>query len=333
MDDLISVIVPVYNVENYLGTCIESILAQTYRTLEIILVNDGSTDASESIMKKYALSDERIYCISQENGGLSAARNRGLKAAKGEYVVFADADDFMESDMIASLYQMMEQQVSVTACGYYCVDGQGEKLPQNVPFKEEFPGEGIYDEKAFWKMYFEKSCIYPVVAWNKLFCRNILTGLAFPEGKYHEDEFFINLLWRNQFLIKCTPRKLYDYRIRENSITSKISAERILDQMEAFTERLGYFADRRMYDEFFLMFDRMLVILQGLIQMEKEEGKKCITDLIHRFQRTVVRAVFFPVGFRLRAKAIVFGFFGRHYFAIRAVCFRVKANSPGSNGD
>lgn len=317
MDDLISVIVPVYNVEDYLGTCIESILAQTYHTLEIILVNDGSTDASESIMKKYALSDERIYCISQENSGLSAARNKGIQAAKGEYIIFVDADDFMECDMIASLHQMMEQQVSVTACGYYCVDEQGKRLPQNVPFKEEFPGEGIYDEKAFWKMYFEKSCIYPVVAWNKLFRRDILTGLAFPEGKYHEDEFFTNLLWKNQFLIKCTPRKLYDYRIRENSITSTISIKRILDQMEAFMERLGYFADKGMYDEHFLLLDRMLVILQKLIQMEKEKGRKCITGMLHRFQRTAVRAVFFPVGFRLRTKVFVFGIFGRHYFAIR----------------
>lgn len=126
---LISVIIPVYNVEKYLSRCIDSVMEQTYKYLQVILIDDGSTDCSGQICENYAAKDVRIHVIHQKNQGVSAARNKGLDTAKGEYVTFVDSDDFISKDMIERLYDgLIKLEVSYIGCGYNHIDENGNIL-------------------------------------------------------------------------------------------------------------------------------------------------------------------------------------------------------------
>lgn len=230
MNEKISVIIPVYNVAIYLRKCIESVIAQTYKELEIIIVDDGSTDDSSKICDEYAQNDSRIIVIHQKNGGLSAARNRGLDEASGKYISFVDADDYIEKEMFELLLNRMTVDKSnLVICDYYYVDEQGNNVKQEQlnPLKDEC----ITKEKAF--EYLTRYGGYYGIACSKLYRRELFLDLRFPLGKKYEDTFVIHeTLWKCD-KISHISQKLYNYVQRNGSIMSEPFSIRSMDYGDA----------------------------------------------------------------------------------------------------
>ncbi len=231
---MISVVVPVYNVENYIAKCVESIMAQTYRDIEIILVDDGSTDASGKICDKYAQMDERIRVIHKKNGGLSDARNVALDVARGQQITFIDGDDYIHPQMLELLWETLNRQnADIVSCRFRMVSEE-EKVSY-----EELPGDiktQVYNRDEAISNLDE---IY-VIACCKLYRAELFGELRYPRGKYHEDEYMIHKLLYASETIVSVDAQLYYYVQRSGSITSDINWQKLEDAMGAFEERLSF---------------------------------------------------------------------------------------------
>lgn len=245
-DVLISIIVPVYNVEKYLEMCVDSIITQTYSNLEIILVDDGSTDKSGEICDVYAEKDRRIQVIHKENGGLSDARNAGLEIACGEYIGFVDSDDYIESDMFEQMFRQCEDKGAQMSCVRYDEVGEGaDTVPQadgNVKIltsKQYLKNILIGNEDDFSN--------YHVM--ERLYHKKILEGLRFTVGKCFEDILFSTKAILNAKNCIYINKICYHYRIREGSITHSapeavIERRWITDQMQQERESVDYMLSR-----------------------------------------------------------------------------------------
>lgn len=241
--ELISVIVPVYNIEAYVEKGIKSILAQTYDNLEIIIINDGATDNSGNICHSLALIDSRIHIIDQENAGLSAARNTGLRIARGAYIAFVDGDDNIDERMYEKLYNRLIQDKSDLAlCNIRYVDENGNHLDKN---RHDLKNE-ILCEEAFWKGYYGKFQIPYVVSWNKLYRREIFKDIEFDMGRIHEDEFILHKIISQCKRISVIGDPLYNYVQRAGSIMGASYNVQRLQAIEAFNLRLNYFSQREL---------------------------------------------------------------------------------------
>ena len=244
MDDLISIIVPVYNVNKYLRTCLDSIRKQTYTNIEVILVDDGSSDGSQKTCDEYTHIDERFICIHKKNGGLSDARNEGIKLASGKYGMLVDSDDYIHRESVRILYQNLISADADMAIGNY----------RRVKFEEKVELEGNPDNRiteystkdALKELceleynYFTANHIQQFTsAWNKLYKMDILKKIPFPKGKVFED-----VATAHSFLHACkkivyTDAILYFYLIREGSI-SRVAVKNT-DMITAFENRIEYF--------------------------------------------------------------------------------------------
>ena len=236
---LISVIVPVYRVEKYLERCVKSILSQTYKNLEVILVDDGSPDQCPAICDAWAEKDARVKVIHQENKGLSGARNAGIDAASGEYLAFVDSDDYVSPHFIEELYQLLQDTgCAIGQCRFSYVKGDGLVEEGDSAFciyRGESLMEQLYgpEEKA--------TCF--VVAWNKLYRAELFkeTGIRYPEGRIHEDEATTYRLFHEAKKLAFLDRALYGYYTENGgSITSVFSAKR-LQWLTAHEERIAFF--------------------------------------------------------------------------------------------
>lgn len=214
---LISIIVPVYNVEPYLDKCVESILRQTYQNIEVILINDGSTDKSGEIVLKYENEDSRIKAIHQDNRGLSAARNIGIKASAGEYVSFIDSDDYVTDDYIQKLYEaIVTGDSDLSSASFYNVYGE-KAIPSGTRQKRVVSG-GVVAKEFLTSVLGNDNR----AAWGKLFKREMLidNNLSFPLGKRHEDLAFLFESFCLSEKISFVGEPLYYYVHRESSITT-----------------------------------------------------------------------------------------------------------------
>lgn len=229
---LISIIVPVYNVESYLQRCLDSIISQTYSNLEIILVDDGSPDKCPQICDKYATGDNRIVVIHKENGGLSDARNVGLNICKGEYISFIDSDDWVSLEYINELYTSIKETNADIAI-------------VNHKHVTSFPTREIQEKRCI-KLFSKQQALFEliakqhqpfVVSWGKLYRKEMFSNIRFPKGKYHEDEFTSHLLINAATKIVYSNKTLYFYFQRSNSITS---TSHITDAIESFEARLRF---------------------------------------------------------------------------------------------
>ena len=236
---LISVIVPVYRVKEYLERCVKSILSQTYKNLEVILVDDGSPDQCPAICDACAEKDARVKVIHQENKGLSGARNAGIDAASGEYLAFVDSDDYVSPHFIEELYQLLQDTgCAIGQCRFSYVKGDGLVEEGDSAFciyRGESLMEQLYgpEEKA--------TCF--VVAWNKLYRAELFkeTGIRYPEGRIHEDEATTYRLFHEAKKLAFLDRALYGYYTENGgSITSVFSAKR-LQWLTAHEERIAFF--------------------------------------------------------------------------------------------
>ncbi len=212
----ISIIVPIYNVEKYLPKCIESILAQTYKDFELILVDDGSPDNSPQICDEYAKKDDRVIVIHKPNGGVSSARNAGLDRATGQYIGFVDPDDYITSDMYTFMIDGMKKSgANMAICGYDYINENGKvERPYNVRENE------LLTQKQFMSMQFDMPPTIRHVVWNKVFKADIFNGTRFPEGLHSSEDVYV--------LIECAKRltkavfihqPLYKNLVRNGSAT------------------------------------------------------------------------------------------------------------------
>lgn len=247
-EEKVSVIVAVYNIKKYIGRCIESIINQSYSNLQIILVDDGSTDGSGEICDGYAIQDPRIQVIHQKNQGLSEARNTGIKCAEGEWLSLIDGDDAVSPQFIEILYMAVCNSASQMAiCDY-------------VRVKEDDIGSFSLDKLINTDQYVEltsnrmleewhgKNLNIETVAWNKLYNRKLFQeGIEYPKGKLHEDILITHRIVANANKIVIVPYKLYMYIQRDDSIIgSKLTERRIEENLEAQEVRLAFF-DKKLY--------------------------------------------------------------------------------------
>ena len=226
---LISVIVPVYNVAQYLEKSIASIQQQTYQNLEIILVDDGATDESGRLCEQIAEQDERVLVYHKENEGLSQARNDGLKQAHGDYVIFIDSDDYIHSEMIASLYQqLVKEDADVSSCGVMNVYANSES-PQTENQDDYF----VCDTETFLREYLIGEKI-PGTICNKLIKKEIAAQLTFPKGLIYEDAYYHFDLIKvaKKYVVNTNP--YYYYFHRGDSITTKPYAEKDLAYIDIY---------------------------------------------------------------------------------------------------
>ena len=233
MEQLVSVIVPVYNVEEYLDECIESIVLQTYKNLEIILVDDGSTDQSGKKCDEWKAGDERILVIHQENKGLSAARNRGIEISSGEWIVFVDSDDVVSLDYVTYLYELVQRyEVPVAQCA------RGD-LQQSIKKRDAIEKKVSSDE-------FLLSLYYQTTAWGKIYKRFLFEKERYPVGMIHEDMAITYRLIYNARNIVFTNKVLYFVRERPGSITrkEKFYKERLV-VLQFLREQIEFFEEKK----------------------------------------------------------------------------------------
>lgn len=222
MKELISVIVPLYNVEKYLERCIDSIINQTYDNLEIILVDDGSTDRSGLICDQYKEQDTRIKVIHKKNGGASSARNQGMSIAKGSYIGFIDSDDYIAPDMYESLYQHMKEGVDIVSCALL-----------NISLRDKAVLYGTDDaitlktEEALHELLINR--ILSFSACNKLFKKEAIDHLSFPEGKVGEDLPFIYQAIKDCKKIVHTGKVKYFCCYRKDSVSRRDYTRKRMD--------------------------------------------------------------------------------------------------------
>ena len=243
-EDLISVIVAVYNIEEYLPRCVDSILAQTYRQLEIILVDDGSKDRSGQICDDYAARDARIRVIHKKNGGLSDARNAGLDIAAGAYIGFVDGDDWIEPDMYYAMYEACKAAgAQMAACRYKQITKSGiiDASGGNSVSLSRVEALEIYVTGN------ERYQIYNSV-WSKLFARTLIQDMRFPVGKNSEDIMFTTKAFCRIERLAYLDKAYYNYVLdREGSIMNEKAGERRLkDEIPFWREQIAYIKDAGM---------------------------------------------------------------------------------------
>ena len=234
---LISVIVPVYQVEEYLERCVDSILNQSYHNLEIVLVDDGSTDKGGEICDRYSVQNANVKVIHQKNQGLSAARNTGIEASTGEWICFVDSDDYIEENMLEILQRTSVEDLSdMVICGFVRCDDE-----DHVIKVKSFERQCIDSYEAL-KRGMAESLFS--AAWNKLIRRECLGAIRFPKGKIYEDEFTTYRIVDRCEKISLIDREFYHYTLRIGSITQNSYTVKNLDAMEAFYLKYLYFKEK-----------------------------------------------------------------------------------------
>lgn len=233
--DLISIIVPVYNVgQALIDKCVNSILEQTYYNLEIILVDDGSTDESGIICDTWSNRDKRVYVIHRRNGGLSAARNTGTERAKGKYILYVDSDDWIDSRMVEFLYHaLINTKSDLSICGIYSTDGEKKKP---LSWYEE---DCVLDNDIAYAELINNTRITSH-AWNKLYKAEIIKEIPFPEGKLYEDIRMMHKVFKKCSKVAIVKEHLYNYYRRSNSIAMSPKLYNKLEFSAAFAERYEY---------------------------------------------------------------------------------------------
>ena len=279
----ISIIVPIYNVEKYLEKSVNSILNQTYKNLEIILVDDGATDNSGKIADELAKTDSRIKVIHKENGGLSSARNEGMKYVTGDYIAFLDSADCIIPDFYEYLYNMIEKYNADIAQGCFLrIQDEFIDDVNNIINKENSKieiNEKVLTNKEALKILYgvkEEPYIQEVVVWNKLYKKEVLKNISFPIGKLHEDEFTTHKIFFNSKKIVISNKYIHGYMQTKNSIMRKvIKLNRVEDTLGAALNAINFFADKNIDLEYKIAMRYLenCIELSGKIQKEESDDK------------------------------------------------------------
>jgi len=232
----ISVIIPIYNVDSYIAKCLESVINQSYKNLEIIIINDGSTDKTKDICEHYANTDNRIVLVNQNNQGISMARNKGLDMAAGEYIGFVDGDDWIDRDMYELLYKnLCKYDSDISMCKFVFINENGDLLYQRYDLQERSVIYLENQEKMSNFIESEKNYL-----WNKLYKKDLFNHIRFPKNKLFEDVFISCKLIDKANRIVISSEHKYYYLRRNNSITTQTFNVQSLDIIEGYIERYNY---------------------------------------------------------------------------------------------
>lgn len=284
MNEKISIIVPIYKVEIYIRECIESICNQTYRNLEIILVNDGSPDECGRICDEYAARDNRIKAFHIQNSGQSHARNVGLQAATGSYIGFVDGDDKVNPEMYEKLLNhALEQHAEIVECNF---QGRKEKIPDEIP---EGAVISMTGREAITRQLDERTASrYPSTSvWSKLFKREVLQDMRFPDGRIHEEYAFLCGAFLNAQRYAYRNECLYERTLRSDSTTAEQFSKRTLDKIYVYQMRNELLKERGEKDllalskeqEFsLLLHDALKAHHAGMVQERQEIEKLIATE-------------------------------------------------------
>ena len=267
MDSTISVIIPVYNVAAYLPQCLDSVLSQSYSDLQVILIDDGSTDSSGAICDEYAERDSRIVVIHQTNGGAAAAKNAGLRVATGKYLSFVDSDDYLEPGAYAHMVAQLEDtKADVFQCAF--CDVFPNKIVSHVVEEEQTEFTCVQYLKQFTKDW---SC---GLLWDKLYVRSLFDGISFEEGHKIDDEYFTYRGIMNARKIVRDNFVVYNYRKRRSSVMySSESGKQIVK------DRVDYLSKRRVnviarFPELRQIFDRHFVEMMVILSRDPLSTKE-----------------------------------------------------------
>ena len=312
MKPLISIIVPVYNVEMYLAKCVDSILAQTYTNLEIFLVNDGSFDCCGKLCDEYAKEDKRIKVIHKKNGGLSDARNVAIDVATGEFITFIDSDDYVTDDYIMTLYSLIEKYECKVSIALYntFVEGSKPKVVNRV-YREDCQT----NIKAIEEMFYQEK--YDTASWAKLYHSSLFaTGIRYPKGIVYEDLATTYLLIFQSDKVAFCNRRIYNYLLRRDSIEGSSfsskkmdSAVKVCELMESHLDILGKVMQAyqcRMMSFFFhlllkmpdgyehrnMLYKRIKAIRWSVLCNSRARKKARVASLLSYFGLGVVKGVF-----------------------------------------
>lgn len=318
MKELISVIVPVYNVEKYLDRCIKSIVNQSYTNLEIILVDDGSPDKCGEICDEWAQKEERIKVIHKKNGGLSDARNTGIEIAQGQYLSFIDSDDYIHKDFIKILYEnSLKNNADISMCGV-------KRTDKNEDISREVKNENI--TIVFSKDILERKNNIYCVAWNKLYKKSIFNNIRYPKGKIHEDVAVIYKIMYYSNKIAITDAELYFYfNAPESIMRSKFSRKR-LDILEGLKNQYEFFIKigEKKYAYFVLreFLDNVLKLYQQCSSLKKEKyeiRKKLIRKYEENYKKVILNS---NTSTGMKLKYILYRYFPGIYILVSKVKLR-----------
>ena len=314
MDELISVIIPIYKVEKYLKQCIESVINQTYTNLDIILVDDGSPDNCGLLCDEYEKKDSRIRVIHKQNGGLSDARNAGITIAQGEYIGFVDSDDYISQDMYEKLHSAIKKNnAQLAVCNFQYVNEDGTEINKQSPVKNEKLSriEALHklNESMWW---------YYVTAWNKLYRKELFSNIRFPFARLYEDAYLVHEIMGECDNIATISEKLYYYRQRDNSIITSGKSVRNYDAVEALCNRCDYYY-RLGYNE----------LIRGTVFVLKEEFDSLYSIVIPRnkseYKRIdMLRKRFVKLLFLYKDYSLGFKEYFRYKLPCKLFCFLKK---------
>lgn len=281
---LLSVIVPVYKVEEYLDECIRSIVSQTYENLELLLVDDGSPDRSGEICDAWAAKDSRVRVIHKENAGAGAARNAALDAAKGELIGFVDSDDYISPQMYEHLYSMLDETTDIAECGYVSVTEGGTSFPElSQKVSRYTPQEAM-------ACHIADTCFRQLI-WNKLYRRGVIGNIRFPEQTVIDDEFFTYQVLGNARRLKRTESICYAYRQQAGSVMHQKYSLKRISGLRAKQMRLRYLeehmpelaADAK-YELYFSCLFAMQSALRSMAPEERREAERAFHEIMENLE-------------------------------------------------
>lgn len=279
---LVSIIVPAYNVEKYLADCLDSILAQTYQNLEIIVINDGSTDGSPEIMQEYNAKHKNIIIVNKKNGGLSSARNTGIEKATGDYLCFVDSDDVIAPDFVEKLAVAIkpEEKILLSTCRY-------TRKSSNLGKVEKSSAKIVNSKGYLIRTYYQNDAtLYSVTVATKMFVKQLFEKVRFPVNTLYEDFAIIDQLVLQSKSVALVDETLYYYRRSDGSITTAKVDEHHLDMIKHCDRLLTEYADDNELSEALttMKFTRYIELLTKLAESKsqsddfKAEARKFILD-------------------------------------------------------
>lgn len=326
MEPLISVIIPVYNAKNYLHACLQSVLNQSYKNLEIIIVNDGSTDSSFQICEEFSSIDPRIKLIHQENRGVCAARNVGLDNITGKYVLHLDNDDYLSDFCIDELYKLLiEYRANIALGNIIKFENCQNHLMGNVKFNSNV--QIINSKEALLNMYDHDSglSLLFVLITGKLYDAKLFENIRFPEGKAYDDEHVNYKLLIKANQIVYTPKPVYTHNIRIDSLSRIPYSLANLDRISMLEERLMVFKSLKFHQLFqktlYLYFHNLLYNLVQLIKHYPKQ-KELITGLN---KKLITIKKILLADFRILSKEYMA--IQLYYYFPRAINFKININN------
>ena len=340
MDEaLVSIIIPVYNAAACLARCLDSVLAQTYTNIQIIAVDDGSTDSSGALCDAYAARDKRLQVVHQKNAGAALARNTALKLTKGEYLGFVDADDYVEPDYVATLVKNMAG-CDMVLCGYRAIEKQKVRVRQfaeDVVLSSSAYLERYYDEEI---KFFQGLTFRPVIGgylWNKLFKRQLWGDIQFPAYACNEDTIAVTTYVCRTQKVHCLQACKYNYCIVEDSLSNKLHIDTHVGDVVGMRKKQqvlvhGFLLNNRLQDTTLQTKVEALVLLAYLnvfsihLRDSRENDPVCTAYLAEYNQemRTAYPSVSACESWRIRLKFFLLYFAPSFYFQLGELKNAVK---------